>query len=209
MILCLTIVGIATASSQLTTATHENAPIVVTVSATSVIATGIDPHGEALVFARTIEDVRGVPRLEGGPVRVRDADGDGSITLPVSEAPHRGVWVVIDVETGRYGTGWRGSPPKTTFFPRHQLKQDDGEFEISRLLIEVLYMRPKGGAWTAIVREGGPLDADGRPSSWIRVRISSLKPVEDSGPAPTKIKNRDVLVVIDPRTLQVYASEAQ
>jgi hypothetical protein len=75
-----------------------------TISATTVAATGMSPGGEVvwLAMARKVEAYEPIYVRRHGIVQ---ADAKGQAELPVTEAvPRHSIWLAVDLETGAYAT---------------------------------------------------------------------------------------------------------
>jgi hypothetical protein len=161
---------------------------------------GIGSHGHAALLRREVKTAI-------------DDDGDGTVTFNVRKIPTRSVWIVVDTLSGDYtiATPSREAPGVLSF-PDEGWRGDQAHVEIERTYLEVLVVRPgpHAGAWTLRSADGGSNDSDGVSDRKIRVRLDRMERLigaEDQGPAYAIPK--DLLFVVDPQTLDLFASEAK
>ena len=78
-----------------------------------------------------------------------------------------------------------------------------------RELIEVLLVRPGQGAWELTVGDGGPADEDGTGDGHLQASFSRMNPLASlaAPSAPAKLAAGDLLVVVDPETLEVSVTQ--
>ena len=62
-----------------------------------------------------------------------------------------------------------------------------------------------GGFWGIALGDGAGLDRDGQADSRLTVDLLDLQPLGDSDVAPERLQPKDVIIGVDPQSLQVYA----
>lgn len=187
-------------------------PIRVSFSGDTVHASEVSRGGDVIVFACTIGRYSGMQKLGRHREVVRDADGDGEISLTVDKLSDlASVWAVVDFETGRYALA---APPglqlRVMEIPEHGWRGGREHFELRRNYLEVLVVRPGVGAWTQSLSEGGSNDDDGQLNAVLRTRLAGMQRLhgDDAAPRPPVIVPRDLLLIIDPHELDYLVAEA-
>lgn len=145
----------------------------------------------------------------------------GSVRLELAEpVASWSVWAVVDLVTGGHVLA---SPPegpglRRVDFPRPGLGNAGAFLEDWRELLDVLLVRPAAavpeghdpaaevGAWRLLLGDGARWDGDGEVNARVRLTPALMQPLGDSPPAPERLRPGDVLVAIDSRTLEVYAT---
>jgi hypothetical protein len=145
----------------------------------------------------------------------RDEDGDGRVEIALDKAvAFHSVWVVVDLTSGDWDIAVPdGFPRKELSFPVDSFRQISAgivdSFQDTRGDIEVLLVRPTVGAWRLSASEGGAHDGDGQSNLQLRAVFSQMRPVGESPTAPGHLSPGDVLVVIDPKSLELYVARFQ
>jgi hypothetical protein len=179
-----------------------------------VVIEGLAPGGRAAVF--------GIGRgMEGFmPVRVEvwemvDADGEGvarlDLQLPV-ELAAGSVWAAVDLSAGETALAApEGVVLHEISFPVGGLPGGLTSLDDGRPSLGVLWVRPgtdpaASGAWGGRIEDGGPRDGDGAQNRRLRALLDRLEPLGNGGPPPRRLAPGDVLVGIDPATLEIYTA---
>ena len=182
----------------------------ITVGTDRVTVSGVTPKGEVVFFGRSVTYRGGVPLLERHALVEADADGDGVVTHLVDAVPHYSVWVAVDAETGAYAVRTAaGTEPVLIVLPPGSWRENVAGTDVPRAWIDFLLVRPKKGAWVLDVMQGGARDGDGRNDASLRLRTSAMQPLLGKEAPPPQAINKDVLVLIDPRRLEVSVVTAQ
>jgi len=181
---------------------------------TQVVVSGITPGGEVAWIAVAIERREWFPYRYHWRRLLLDDDGDGEVAFSRDKGiPLTSVFVAVDVATGEYATG---SPPDYPHpgpleLPANAAVITPGGFlkllREDRLSADVLVVRPRVGAWALIVRDGGPVDEDGEPGGGISIILDAMIPLGPVDPGPGGLRAKDVLVLIDPDTLEYFAGQ--
>jgi len=150
-------------------AENRKSPIVVTFSGSTVTATGVTPKTSVLIFAvvsRSAPWADGRGKLEAV---VADDDGDGTVIYSMpsgTTVPRRSIWAICDLEDGEMViTAPEGYVPRRVELSGNGLRRGaSGQIEKLELTsaqwLEIAVVRPKKGAWTATVYDGGLGDED-------------------------------------------------
>ena len=201
------------------------AAVKVAFDGSSVVATGLTPGGQAVVFSEALEVsdyVATYVRRE----QIVTADASGLATYDLGKAvPEQSVWVVVDLASGASsGAAPAGFPLVLSGFHgqgvvRSAASAPDGLAD-TRPFLEVLVVRPGAaaagaaiaageaagtatGAWGSTVGDGGLLDEDGQADGVLHVSLGKMRAVGGSGPPPDRFAAGDVVVAVEPSTMQL------
>lgn len=177
----------------------------------AVLAKGLTPGGPVAWFSVANERGEWLDVLVRRQVEsTADAAGAATFTLE-KPLPKLSVWAIVDLTTGGFdlaspaNDGLREVP-----FPADALQANPaGEVPFldgARSYLEVFLARPGEGAWGLTIGDGTELDADGVPDGRTRVAISSLLPLTAGRSSARSIASGDVIVVVDPNTMETYAA---
>ena len=185
-------------------------PLQIAVSTQDVRVTNVTPGGTVVIYSAGLANDGGLLRQREVGALVTDTAHSGSVTFSDGHSiPFRSVWIAVDMETARYVVG---GPPgyemSVRSFPTLHLHGDGdgtiGVFDLRQLAGQMLVVRPKSGAWKVSAAEGGPNDADHIRNGQLSLSVEDAKPIGSSGPAPKRLKNGDIVAVIDPHRLDVF-----
>jgi hypothetical protein len=177
----------------------------------AVVISGVTPGGSVAAFGVS----RGFNGFTGYVLRhdeVLTAGADGVARLELELLPVRSAFSAVDLATGEVGFG---APEPFELRQRalapESIDAGGGGLTERRSWVYALWARPQAdagaGAWGAIVGDGGATDADGVEDGVVRAAASSFVPIEADGSAPPEaLAAGDVVVVIDPETLEVAAT---
>jgi hypothetical protein len=144
-----------------------------------------------------------------------DDDKDGVVEWKLGRpVPAQSMWAAVDVETGEFAVATPGDYPlRRIAVPANALggsRREGVDALVAqwRSLVEILLVRPGEGAWvlTAGADAEGDEDDD-RDNGRLATPLEDLKPLGTSPPPPKKIAPKDVLVVMDPDTMELYAGQ--
>jgi hypothetical protein len=130
------------------------------------------------------------------------------------------VWAVVDLVTGGYALAAPPEGPglREVAFPKPGLGNAGAFLDDWRELLDVLLVRPAAavpaghdaaqevGAWRLLLGDGARWDGDGTVNGRVRLTPALMQPLGDSPPPPERLRPGDVLIAIDSRTLEVYAT---
>lgn len=175
-----------------------------------VVLGGLTPSGNLAWYSISREPQGYSTRIvQRSGLATADALGGAAIELEGDLAPVS-VWVVVDLEGGGFAVG---APPATSF---HDVGFDPGSLvasspgKLDRLVharpyLELFLARPGVGAWVMAAGDGGEGDDDGAQDGLLHTPLAALQSLEGSPPPPDELQAHDVLVMVDPRTLEYYA----
>ncbi len=202
---------LAAAAVALGSAPAWSAPPALSLEERTVVASGVTPGGSVAVFGVS----RGFNGFTGYVLRhdeVVTAGADGVARLELELLPVRSVFAVVDLATGEVGLG---TPEHIELRQRavtpEVIDPGGGGLTERRRWVYALWARPLrdggGGVWGANARDGGAADRDGVEDSVVRAAVSSFVPIGDGeSPAPARLEAGDVVVLVDPETLEVAAT---
>jgi hypothetical protein len=190
-------------------ASASAAPFRVSLEGDAVVASGVTAKGQVVLLGvtRVIEE-DDYPVVRRHLQVLTDDDGDGTVRYPVEGGvPLRSLWAVVDLTSGDYdeaapeGFGlrrvnWRGRGP---------LRRADGKdaIEDRRPRLELLVVRPKVGAWSLRIRDGEASDGNGVIDGRVEGVLERMEPLAGSPPPPSELQRDDVLVGLDPASLEI------
>ena len=185
--------------------------IEITFSDRTIHASGISRGGDAIIFASIIGRHSGLQKLGRYREVVGDSDGDGEVTLTVPDLPVVSLWAVVDFTTGAHAVAAPpGFDPHPMELPAHGWRGGLEHFDLRRDYLEVLVVRPGAGAWMLSAAEGGSNDDDRALNAVLRTRLTRMQRLHgDAAPRPPVVVPRDLLLIVDPHTLDFFVGEAQ
>lgn len=179
----------------------------------AVLAAGLTPGGDAVFWSVAREPQGYFQRVVGRRgVEVVDALGEARFEPEDGAVPLKSAWAIVDLASGAFAVA---APPG---FPLERVPFPGRAFEVgapgvvNRLrhageALEVLVARPGVGAWRLATWDASPQDRDETDDDRVLLGLEDLEPFEASGPGPPeRFAQGDVIVVLDPRTLRVYAT---
>ena len=184
----------------------------VEVGDTGVTATGVTPgaHLFWLAFAREREGwFSRVLHWEGAD---STADAAGQTVLQLGRSvPVKAIFVAVDMATGAFGASSPAAYPWATEvpFPAAGVSLAADRTSVVSLQdqheeLEVLVVRPKAGAWRGTIRHDDSA-SDAEPG--VLVTFAGLTPWGSSPPSPGALHPGDVIVAIDPNTIEYFAHQ--
>jgi len=187
-------------------------PLQITVESSGIDVSHATPSGKVVIYAVLLDGRRGV-LLHRRVIRAVTADSAGQARYDAdAPLPLRSICVAVDVESGRLAWGGpAGYEVQVQPFPTSRLKREfDGtsglaDAEITRA--GLLIVRPRTGAWHIAASEGGGGDADEKRDGKLSIDFSAAQPVYGDAPPPSRLKKRDVVVLIDSTHLELFTTE--
>lgn len=178
-------------------------------TAEEVTLTGVPRGGTVILFGIGVEWFNHAPSLTRHAEAVSDNDGDGTVIVRPALMPERAVWVAINLQTGNYTIGAPdNSQPAPLELAEGAWASDGALVEVRREYMEALVVRPGVGAWAARLGDGGAYDADGRPDGRVILRLDRMDRLDGEQKGPPVAIRKDLLVLIDPHSLQTFVREA-
>ena len=162
-----------------------------------IVVTGATPSSSVLLFGISYEELRYPPRISYKAEFVETAEDGSYRRTTARQIPLTSVWFIADLKTGDYAVASRDDyKVKSRQLPPAALRRraPGASAAIKNGGHEgvVLLFRPKVGAWQAA---GGPL-----------LELQSFKPVGSSPPPPDDLSEGDVVIAVDPITLDLRTS---
>lgn len=186
---------------------------VVTFDGDTIAAKGITPGGSAVVVVAAHQRGDWLDHVIHFQVALDDNDGDGVVTFTRKQGiPTRAVTIVVDLATG--ALGW-GSPPEFRHPGPRPLPSTALDYVPGAALVQIAETAPgldvvlvkRGeGAWATSLFDGGPLDADAAEDGVVTVAFAALMPIGRTAHAADAARAGDVLVLLDPMTLEYAAA---
>ena len=206
------------AAAQSPSAPPPAAPVIAPVlgfEASAVTVSGATPEGGVVVFGLGRDRRRAVPRV----LRLEHelaADADGALRFELDEpVMAHSVWAAVDLASGEYALASPvGHELERIDFPAQGLGANARFLDSEGRFLDVLLVRPANGPdgaeaagfWGVAMGDGAGLDADGEANSRLTLDVTRLLALEDSPPAPERLRPKDVLIGVDPQTLRVFAT---
>ena len=182
----------------------------------AVVVSGLAPQAQVAWMSVSREARAGYSRVVRREGIAQDHDRDGVIRLePEGEgaiAP-RSVWAVVDLASGELALAAPGGVPvREKAFPGRGLTRGASgkldRFEAVREIVDILFVRPGAtpGAWVLTAGDGGEGDDDLADDGVLAATLATAQPVgESAAAAPEELAAGDVVVAVDPRSLEVFA----
>jgi len=174
-----------------------------------VVASGFTHGGKviAVSFERLPE------REQRAANRVLASDSAGQVRIALgARATERSVWVFVDFETGDYAASMPAGTPAELDFRAGGFKET-APGQLKRLLhksstrLNLVVVRPNGGAWAIRGADGGGGDRDKSHNGTLELDPEDFTPLRDFGPAPKHFGKGDVVIGVDPYSLNVFAAK--
>lgn len=182
----------------------------VTFGPNEVRVTGAKEGARVVAFGIGLGTFNDAPLLTRHAQALADEDRDGTIAFRPRSLPESSVWVAVDMETGEYVLATpTGAVPTPLDLPPAAWHAQRAHLDIRIEYLEVLVVRPGVAAWTLRMGDGGSNDADGRPNGVLTFRLDRMKRLVGENDGPPVVIPRDLIVAIDPHTLQAFVSEAK
>lgn len=185
-------------------------PLQIAVSSQDVRVTNVTPGGTVVFYSASIANDGGLLRQRKSATMVTDTARAGSVTFSDGRPiPFRSVWVAVEMDSARFVVGGPdGYDLNVRSFPTTHLHGDAdgtiGVFDLRQVSGQMLVVRPKSGAWEVGASEGGAADADHARNGKLSLSVEDATAIGNSGPPPKRLKNGDVVAVIDPHRLDVF-----
>ncbi len=175
-----------------------------------VIAKGVTPGGDVACYGVAHDFQAVYPELLRWAKEVTDTDGDGTVTFEIPrEVPHDSQWFVVDLATGLLATATpRGDEQREVAFAGAGVidakNAPRGVLRVDRSIVDLFVARygDGGGTWVLLAGDGAGGDADGQSDGAISAELKAFRPVGRSAAAPAAFAQADLIIAIDPFTLE-------
>src|SRR6266849_944085 len=191
-----------------TTSVAAPSQLSISLSTATVRIDGATPGTSLLLFSVANEPAgyyNAVVRRE----ELITADRSGAAEVQLQEPlPRRSVWFAVNVRTGEYAVATPSRFPRlATLVAPHALPDAMGieRLAIVRDYVEVAVIRPGTGVWVDSLSKGGPKDTN-KGGGPLHATISSFKSLDKSTRGPDHLTPADLLIIVDPHTLQYYVA---
>lgn len=178
-----------------------------------VVASGVTSGSDVVVIGIGRRLDGSISYLLHRASRESDHDGDGVVTIDSgwNGSPYA-VWAMVDLTSGAHAsvksdstvTAALALPEDAMAAPA--IGESTGKPTSLRLdgrRCHALLVRPGVGAWQGTVADGSASDGDRQGNGSLELAIAGLEPVGLGEVSPLAFESRDVLVLIDPDTLQM------
>lgn len=191
-------------------ASHAEAPVLA-FETQAIAVTGLTPKAEAILF---IVDRQPMPydvSVRSATMVLR-ANERGVVRFDLKKPIEgRAAVAVVDGTSGRYTIESAGQAPlRVRHFPPDALKKHNAEYafvDLDLTWVEAICVRPGRGAWRLFVVDGARLDADGASDGKTVIAAGNMKKLAGKDASPAAFHKNDILVMVDPRTMSVMATE--
>lgn len=197
----LTVIGLAAPRAP---AAAEPAPTIEL--GESAVTVHVPPPGRrAMIFGFGHEVRNHITTLVRWEQVLSAPDAAGALRLELERPlPPASMWAAVDASTGQVG---KAMPPgvvarELPHPPRHILPGAT-TIDLELPMAEVLLVRHGGrfGVWGLRAGDGGASDVDGEQNGIIRIALSDMWPIADSGEPPAEVSGGDVLLILNPMDL--------
>lgn len=180
----------------------------------AVVAGNVTPKGQVAWFSVAREALEFEAAVVRREAVLTDEDEDGIVRFEMEKGvPLRSIWVVVDLTSGEFALGTPADYPIEKGQGVGDVldvgsKGATGKLDLlvgRREMLEVFVARAETGAWAATAFDGGEMDQDGEATNSVAMEPAGMEPVADSPPAPEELLPGDVVVTIDPNTMDVAA----
>src|SRR5215212_7660147 len=177
----------------------------------SITVSRLTGNGEAIVFSVLQEPHKYWSTLVTDAKRLT-ADAGGVVHYTPPSLPLFSVWAVVDFQTGAVTVAFPpGGALRRVEMAAPAWKRDESgsiaALQAGRESIEMLIVRPNVGAWIVSNADGGAIDDDHLVNGRTMTAPGTMKAVGSGPPAPKRIVPHDVIVLIDPETMEVFTTE--
>lgn len=176
---------------------------------TSARVSNLSPARPVVLFAVSREfrtgEVTVVPRAR---IQVSDAKGEAVLDFGRAVSPFT-IFAAIELDSGNFAVE-EGSSGKSivtdAVLLRRGKKDKFNELILGGSYLEVLVVRPLGGAWRGAFGDGAPGDKSPRQDGAIAFELETLQAVLVPGPPPPdELNATDVVIIVDPRSMRYIA----
>jgi len=171
---------------------------------------GLAPGEQLALFALSREARGKVPVLET-VVRAEilsDSDGDGVVRFELPLVPIQAMWAAVGLTSGAHAAfptpGYE--PRRVSLLP--DLVRNDNAGHLSKVewpfsQMDIFVVRPGEGAWRHYASKASALDENkDNGKKALRLDLSNMTPVGNSPEGPRRLRNGDIVAVIDRYEMQ-------
>ena len=187
--------------------------IAVQVDKKQIVVSGVSPGSDVYLFGGLQVAQGFYPTLMTVDLTASDDDHDGVVTFAYPKGvPPRSVWIAVDERNGDLGAGVpAASTLRMTSIPPGAWKRKSGTsidtLAIQHKALEYLFVHPGQGVWRWEADQGSRRDEDGVNDNVLTISAASmLRAGKGSPAAPQAFSGGEVVVAIDPFSLEVVTS---
>lgn len=165
-----------------------------------IAISGVTPKGSVYAYGLSREAMGTYSNVVPREILLHDADGDGIVVWTLErDIPLRSIWLAVDMASGAPAVATTPGYTATRIaLSERNVKQDLTRLAFDADLIELVVVRPGGGAWRALAGRNGPADLNTDPDQ-TTVALESLEPkAGTSAAAPRSLRRGDVVLILDP-----------
>lgn len=177
-------------------------PVSFQISGQSVHTAGLTPGGSAVVICAWKTSSGDLSRASESWRETRASESGEAAVAFTSAIPDGAFIAVLDIASGRirFTSGEATHFEQVSLLPKRLRRDGDGG--VTAVLspheaVLLVVMRPGEGVWARTAQDGAAGDADHSLDGRITTDPAGLELLAGSGPAPKKIKARDVVLLID------------
>jgi len=184
----------------------EAAPTI-TFQTESVEIGGLTPGGQLALYGVAHEFSREYPTIQRWARQLRDDRLEGRATFDLGHAiPEQSLWVAVDLATGLVAS----ASPRAVLLHPAEFRGDGVTsgpggpgtvFRSEGRLVDLFLVRPGAGAWLLVTGDGGGRDTDGVSDGSVSALLVDFAAVGESPATPHAFVAGDIVVVVDPRSL--------
>jgi hypothetical protein len=193
----------------------DQSRISVQVNAKEIVVSSVSPGADVYLFGALQEGHGFYSSLLTVDLTASDDDRDGIVRFAYPKGvPLRSVWIAVDQRSGDVGAGVpAGYTLRMTSIPPGAWKKRKGAetdaIAIEHKALEYLVVRPGEDVWRWEADQGSKRDEDGLDDNIVTVSPASMRPgKKGKGAAPKAFSPGDLVVAIDPFSLEVLTSRA-
>lgn len=148
--------------------------------------------------------------------KLLEVNEDGSVIFSYGKPiPPNSVWAAVDLQSGTVVTSTpAGTPSRDVAAPETVVEasetgSDTDEVVADHIMLRTLWVHPgnNAGAWVGVAADGSESDSDRKPNGRIHLDASQFTPLGASGTPPKHFTGKDVVVAIDPFTMELFSKE--
>lgn len=188
---------------------------VITFEGTRVVVSKVTPGGRVACYGVAHDFQAVFPELLRWARELTDADADGAVALDIGrEVPHDSQWFAADLTTGLLASASpRSGPPREVPLEGPGITGTPGApraaLRVGLSAVDIFVVRQNQGAWVLLGGDGAAGDADGQSDGSVSAELTEFQPVGKAGAAPAAFAQADLVVVVDPFSLEYSIVEGK
>jgi hypothetical protein len=192
------------------------AGLAVSFETNGVRVTGVTHGGKVVAASIDRQPPREVITTTGV---VTDRDNDGEVLIPIKDGftiSDRAIYAVVDVTSGQYVVANKvdgvinalqtQERAQTQAIKANAAGQFD-RFVVDESGVDALIVRPGTGAWSTRGADGEVGDADQIQDRKFEIQFEDTPPISNFPPAPRLFANNDLIIILNPGTMEVQVTK--